>query len=100
MVASEQYTRQVPEHDLAPELLREPWAEAQRNGTDQLTMGEMDAEIAAARKPWPERRWQPVSWSFWTPTSLPPLLRQLLGPSARVLVFALNDALPTCDKWT
>ena len=60
-LSSEQYARQVLEHDLAPEWLRESWAEAQRNGTDQLTMEEIDAEIAAARKARRERRLQPGS---------------------------------------
>ena len=36
--------------DLAPDWLRESWADAERNGTDQLSMDEIDAEIAAARK--------------------------------------------------
>jgi plasmid stability protein len=55
-LSAEQYARQVLEHDLAPDWLRESWAEAQRNGTDQLSMDEIDAEITAART---ARREQP-----------------------------------------
>lgn len=58
-LSAEQYARQVLEHDLAPDWLRESWAEAERNGTDQLTMDEIDAEIAAARTARRERRPQP-----------------------------------------
>ena len=49
-LSAEQYARQVLEHDLAPDWLRESWAEARRNGTDQLSMDEIEAEITAARK--------------------------------------------------
>ena len=49
-LSAEQYARQVLEHDLAPDWLRESWASAQRRGTDRLSMDEIDAEIAAARK--------------------------------------------------
>jgi hypothetical protein len=49
-LSAEQYARQVLEQDLAPAWLRESWVEAQANGADQLSMDEIDAEIAAARK--------------------------------------------------
>ena len=58
-LSAEQYARQVLEHDLAPDWLRESWAEAAKNGTDRLTMDEIDAEIAAARKARRERHPQP-----------------------------------------
>jgi hypothetical protein len=40
---------QVLEQDLAPEWLRQSWASAKEAGVDQLSMDEIDAEIAAAR---------------------------------------------------
>jgi plasmid stability protein len=49
-VSAEQYALQVLEQDLAPEWLRKSWASAKQAGLDQLTMEEIDAEIAAARK--------------------------------------------------
>lgn len=49
-VSAEQYALQVLEKDLAPEWLRESWASAKEAGLDQLSMDEIDAEIAAARK--------------------------------------------------
>jgi len=49
-VSAEQYVLQVLEQDLAPEWLRASWASAKENGLDQLSMDEIDAEIAAARK--------------------------------------------------
>jgi hypothetical protein len=41
---------QVLEQDLAPEWLRKSWATAKEAGLGQLSMDEVDAEIAAARK--------------------------------------------------
>jgi len=49
-VSAEQYALQVLEQDLAPEWLRESWASAKQAGLDQLSMDEIDAEIAAAQK--------------------------------------------------
>lgn len=40
----------------APEWLRESWASAKEQGLDQLSMEEIDAEIAAARKARRENR--------------------------------------------
>jgi AbrB family looped-hinge helix DNA binding protein len=34
----------------APEWLKETWAASKRRGTDKMTMREIDAEIAAARR--------------------------------------------------
>jgi plasmid stability protein len=48
-VSAEQYVLQVLEQDLAPEWLRKSWATAKESGLDQLSMDEIDAEIAAAR---------------------------------------------------
>ncbi len=58
-LSTEQYARQVLEHDLAPGWLRESWAQSQQNGTDRLSMDEIDAEIAAARKARHGKRPQP-----------------------------------------
>jgi hypothetical protein len=58
-VPAEQYALQVLEKDLAPEWLRQSWASAQEAGVDQLSMDEIDAEIAAARKARREARPQP-----------------------------------------
>jgi hypothetical protein len=52
-LSPEEYARQVLEHDLAPEWLRRSWDSARQAGLDQLSMEEIDAEIAAMRK---ERR--------------------------------------------
>ncbi len=49
-VSAEQYALQVLEQDLAPEWLRKSWASAKESGLDRLSMDEIDAEIAAARK--------------------------------------------------
>jgi hypothetical protein len=46
----EEYARQVLEHELAPDWLRRSWDSARIAGLDQLSMEEIDAEIAAARK--------------------------------------------------
>jgi plasmid stability protein len=49
-VLAEQYALQVLEQDLAPEWLRQSRTCAREAGVDQLSMDEIDAEIAAARK--------------------------------------------------
>ena len=49
-VSAEQYALEVLEQDLAPEWLRKSWASAKEAGLDELSMDEIDAEIAAARK--------------------------------------------------
>jgi plasmid stability protein len=49
-VSAEEYALQVLEQDLAPEWLRQSWASAKEAGVDQLSMDEINAEIAAARK--------------------------------------------------
>ena len=60
-VSTEQYARQVLEHDLAPDWLRESWESAEQTGVNQLSMDEIDAEIAAARRARRESRPQPGS---------------------------------------
>jgi plasmid stability protein len=52
-LSAEEYARQVLEHDLVPEWLRSSWESSHQGGRDQLSMEEIDAEIAAARS---ERR--------------------------------------------
>jgi hypothetical protein len=49
-VSTEQYARQVLEHDLVPDWLRESWESAGQSGVNKLSMNEIDAEIAAARR--------------------------------------------------
>lgn len=49
-VSAEQYARQVLEQDLSPEWLRRSWDSATLAGLNCLSMDEIDAEIAAARK--------------------------------------------------
>ncbi len=56
-ISIEQYARQVLEHDLVPDWLRESWESAEQTGLNQLSMEEIDTEIAAARK----AKLQPVS---------------------------------------
>ena len=58
-VSAEQYVLQVLEGDLAPEWLRQSWASAKEAGVDQLSMDEIDDEIAAARKARREAKPQP-----------------------------------------
>jgi hypothetical protein len=55
-LSAEQYARQVLESDLAPEWLRRSWDSSVRAGLDQLSMDEIDAEIATARKARRENR--------------------------------------------
>jgi plasmid stability protein len=49
-LSAEEYARQVLQHDLAPQWLQESWNAAKESGSDCLSMEEIDAEIAAARK--------------------------------------------------
>jgi len=60
-VSTEQYVRQVLEQDLVPDWLREAWESAKQAGVSQLSMDEIDAEIAAARKARRGTRPQPGS---------------------------------------
>jgi plasmid stability protein len=60
-VSTEQYVRQVLEQDLVPDWLRKSWESAKQGGVSQLSMDEIDAEIAAARKARRETRPQPGS---------------------------------------
>ena len=57
-LSDEDYARQVLQHDLAPEWLQQSWASAKEAGLDQLSMEEIDAEIAAARNARRESRSQ------------------------------------------
>jgi plasmid stability protein len=58
-LSPEQYARKVLEQDLAPEWLQRSWESSREAGLDQLSMEEIDAEIAAARKARRESRFQP-----------------------------------------
>jgi plasmid stability protein len=58
-LSAEEYARQVLQHDLAPEWLQKSWESAKEAGLDQLSMEEIDAEIAAARRARREARLQP-----------------------------------------
>jgi plasmid stability protein len=58
-VSAEQYALQVLEQDLAPEWLRKSSASAREAALDGLSMDEIDAEIAAARKARREAKPQP-----------------------------------------
>lgn len=60
-VSTEQYARQVLEHDLAPDRLRHSWKSAKQIGADQLSTDEIEAEIDAARKARRDARLQPGS---------------------------------------
>jgi plasmid stability protein len=60
-VSTEQYARQVLEQDLVPDWLRESRDSARQTGVNQLSMDEIDAEIAAARRARRESRPQPGS---------------------------------------
>jgi hypothetical protein len=52
-------TNKLPDEDLAPKWLRESWASAKQDGLDKLSMDEIDAEIAAARRARREAKPQP-----------------------------------------
>ena len=60
-LSAEEYARQVLEQDLTPEWLLKSWESSKQAGLDQLSMDEIDAEIAAARKARRESRSQPGS---------------------------------------
>ena len=60
-LSAEQYAQQVLEHDLAPEWLRKSWETSKDSGLDQLSMEEIDTEIASARKARRDSRLQPGS---------------------------------------
>jgi hypothetical protein len=60
-LSPEEYARQVLQHDLAPDWLRESWKSSRSAGLDQLSMEDIDAEIAAARKARRESPPQPGS---------------------------------------
>ena len=47
-LSAEEYARQVLEHDLVPEWLQKSWESSRQAGLDQLSMDEIDAEIAVA----------------------------------------------------
>ena len=49
-MSASDYVRRVIERDLAPDWLRRSWAAAREAGLDQLSMEEIDAEIAAVRE--------------------------------------------------
>jgi hypothetical protein len=57
-LSTEEYVRQVLEHDLAPEWLQRSWESSRADGLDRLSADEIDAEIAAARKARREARLQ------------------------------------------
>ena len=60
-LSAEEYARQVLEHDLVPEWLQKSWESSNQSGLGQLSVNEIDAEIAAARKARRESRLQPGS---------------------------------------
>lgn len=49
-LSAEQYARRVLERDLAPDWLRKSWRDAAEAGLGELSMDEIEAEIAAARR--------------------------------------------------
>ncbi len=49
-MSAEQYALHVLEQDLAPDWLRKSWSSAEAAGLGQLSMDEIEAEIAAARR--------------------------------------------------
>jgi hypothetical protein len=49
-VTAEEYAREVLARDLAPEWLQSAWEETRHTGADALSISDIDAEIAAARK--------------------------------------------------
>jgi plasmid stability protein len=49
-LSTEEYARQVLVQEVAPEWLQKSWTSAEATGLDRLSVDEIDAEIAAARK--------------------------------------------------
>lgn len=49
-MSAEHYALQVLERDLAPDWLRKSWSSAEDAGLGQLSMDEIEVEIAAARR--------------------------------------------------
>ena len=49
-VSTEEYVRELLEQDLVPQWLQRSWDSATAQGLDRLSMEEIDAEIALARK--------------------------------------------------
>ena len=60
-LSAEEYARMVLEHDLLPEWRQKSWESSKEAGLDKLSVDEIDAEIAAARKARRESRLQPDS---------------------------------------
>jgi hypothetical protein len=60
-LSAEEYALQVLEHDLVPEWLQKSWESSKQSGLDRLSVDEIDAEIAAARKARRESQLQPGS---------------------------------------
>jgi hypothetical protein len=60
-LSAEEYALRVIEHDLVPEWLQQSWASSGQAGLDRLSMDEIDADIAAARKARRESQSQPGS---------------------------------------
>jgi len=60
-MSTEQYVKQVLEHDLIPEWLQRAWQSAKEAGLDRLSTEEIDAEIAAARQARRDARPRPGS---------------------------------------
>ena len=60
-LTAEEYARQVLQHDLAPDWLQKSWESAKTSGLDQLSMEDIEAEIAAARRARHDSRLQPGS---------------------------------------
>ena len=59
-LSAEQYARQLLEGELAPEWLGRSWDSAIQAGLNRLSMDEIGAEIAAARKARPASRPNPA----------------------------------------
>lgn len=58
-VSAEEYARRVLRHDLVPEWLQNSWETSEKTSLNELSMDEIDAEIAAARRERRESRSQP-----------------------------------------
>ena len=49
-LSTEEYVREVLQHDLVPEWLQKSWESSREAGLDRLSTDEIDVEISAARK--------------------------------------------------
>ena len=61
--AREQFFKRL--RDEAPAWMKDTWTASKRRGTDKLTMGEINSEIAAVRQRRAKKTKQSARWAGW-----------------------------------